>query len=121
MFEKRAVLLKTRASLWKSMPFNFGYNFRIFVKQISKSNKYQKRNGSSRTDPPRKRKQICNFPNQHHDIWEWYKKMEASFWTAEEIDLHQDLTDWNTSLTDDEKYFIKHILSFLCCIRWNCK
>ena len=32
------------------------------------------------------------FPIQHHDIWEWYKKMEASFWTAEEIDLHQDLT-----------------------------
>jgi ribonucleoside-diphosphate reductase beta chain len=31
------------------------------------------------------------FPIQHHDIWEWYKKSEASFWTAEEIDLHQDL------------------------------
>ena len=27
------------------------------------------------------------FPIQHHDIWEWYKKSEASFWTAEEIDL----------------------------------
>jgi ribonucleoside-diphosphate reductase beta chain len=52
------------------------------------------------------------FPIKHHDIWEWYKKMEASFWTAEEIDLHQDLTDWNTKLTDDEKYFIKHILAF---------
>ncbi len=52
------------------------------------------------------------FPIQHHDIWEWYKKMEASFWTAEEIDLHQDLTDWNTKLTEDEKYFIKHILAF---------
>ena len=52
------------------------------------------------------------FPIQHHDIWEWYKKMEASFWTAEEIDLHQDLTDWNSKLNDDEKYFIKHILAF---------
>ncbi len=52
------------------------------------------------------------FPIQHHDIWEWYKKMEASFWTAEEIDLHQDLSDWNTKLTNDEKYFIKHILAF---------
>ena len=52
------------------------------------------------------------FPIQHHDIWEWYKKMEASFWTAEEIDLHQDLADWNTKLNDDEKYFIKHILAF---------
>ncbi|MFD2891996.1 ribonucleotide-diphosphate reductase subunit beta [Flavobacterium chuncheonense] len=52
------------------------------------------------------------FPIKHHDIWEWYKKMEASFWTAEEIDLHQDVTDWNTKLNDDEKYFIKHILAF---------
>ena len=52
------------------------------------------------------------FPIKHHDIWEWYKKMEASFWTAEEIDLHQDLNDWNTKLSKDEKYFIKHILAF---------
>ncbi|NJM78891.1 MAG: ribonucleoside-diphosphate reductase [Flavobacterium sp.] len=52
------------------------------------------------------------FPIKHHDIWEWYKKMEASFWTAEEIDLHQDISDWNTKLNNDEKYFIKHILAF---------
>ncbi|EAR02618.1 ribonucleotide-diphosphate reductase subunit beta [Maribacter sp. HTCC2170] len=52
------------------------------------------------------------FPIQHHDLWEWYKKQEACIWTAEEIDLHQDLTDWNTKLNDDEKYFIKHILAF---------
>ena len=52
------------------------------------------------------------FPIKHHDIWEWYKKMEASFWTAEEIDLSQDLNDWNNRLNEDEKYFIKHILAF---------
>jgi ribonucleoside-diphosphate reductase beta chain len=52
------------------------------------------------------------FPIQHHDIWEWYKKMEASFWTAEEIDLSQDLNDWNNKLSDDERYFVKHILAF---------
>ena len=52
------------------------------------------------------------FPIEHHDIWEWYKKCEESFWTAEEIDLHQDLTDWKTKLNDDERYFIKHILAF---------
>ncbi len=52
------------------------------------------------------------FPIQHHDIWEWYKKQEASFWTAEEIDLQQDITDWNNQLNDDERYFIKHILAF---------
>jgi ribonucleoside-diphosphate reductase beta chain len=52
------------------------------------------------------------FPIKHHDIWEWYKKMEASFWTAEEIDLSQDINDWNNKLNDDERYFIKHILAF---------
>jgi ribonucleoside-diphosphate reductase beta chain len=52
------------------------------------------------------------FPIQHQDIWEWYKKSEASFWTAEEIDLHQDLSDWTTKLTNDERFFVKHILAF---------
>jgi ribonucleoside-diphosphate reductase beta chain len=52
------------------------------------------------------------FPIKHDDIWEWYKKCEASFWTAEEIDLHSDLSDWTDKLNDDERYFIKHILAF---------
>jgi ribonucleoside-diphosphate reductase beta chain len=52
------------------------------------------------------------FPIKHHDIWEWYKKMEASFWTAEEIDLSQDLNDWNNKLNEEERYFVKHILAF---------
>ena len=52
------------------------------------------------------------FPIEQHEIWEMYKLHAASFWTAEEIDLHQDLSDWNSKLNDDEKYFIKHILAF---------
>lgn len=52
------------------------------------------------------------FPIEHHDIWEWYKKAEASFWTAEEIDLHSDLADWENKLNEDERYFIKHVLAF---------
>ena len=52
------------------------------------------------------------FPIQHDDIWKFYKQAEASFWTAEEIDLSQDLTDWNEKLNDDERYFVKHILAF---------
>ena len=52
------------------------------------------------------------FPIKHQDIWEFYKSMEASFWTAEEIDLSQDLNDWNNKLNNDERYFIKHILAF---------
>ena len=51
------------------------------------------------------------FPIQHSDIWDWYKKQEASFWIAEEIDLHQDVVDWK-KLNDDERYFLKHILAF---------
>ncbi len=52
------------------------------------------------------------FPIQHDDLWEWYKKQQACFWTAEEIDLNPDIVDWTTKLTDDERYFIKHILAF---------
>ncbi|ADY29495.1 MULTISPECIES: ribonucleotide-diphosphate reductase subunit beta [Cellulophaga] len=52
------------------------------------------------------------FPIKHNDLWDWYKKCEASFWTAEEIDLHADLDDWKNKLNDDERYFIKHILAF---------
>ncbi len=52
------------------------------------------------------------FPIKHDDIWKFYKKSEASFWTAEEIDLAQDLVDWENKLNDDERYFIKHVLAF---------
>ncbi|HEY0978035.1 MAG TPA: ribonucleoside-diphosphate reductase small subunit [Flavobacteriales bacterium] len=52
------------------------------------------------------------FPIQHNDIWQFYKKHEASFWTAEEIDLQADLSDWSDKLNDDERYFIKHVLAF---------
>ncbi|MGA9324664.1 MAG: ribonucleotide-diphosphate reductase subunit beta, partial [Salegentibacter sp.] len=52
------------------------------------------------------------FPVKHHDLWDWYKKIETGFWTAEQIDLHQDLNDWNHKLNSDERYFIKHILAF---------
>ena len=52
------------------------------------------------------------FPIKHDDIWSFYKKSEASFWTAEEIDLHQDLSDWENRLNEDEKHFIKHVLAF---------
>lgn len=51
------------------------------------------------------------FPIEHNDIWEFYKKAEASFWTAEEIDLSQDLKDWE-NLNDGERHFISHVLAF---------
>ncbi len=52
------------------------------------------------------------FPIEHDDIWAFYKKAEASFWTAEEIDLHQDLSDWQNKLNDNERYFVKNVLAF---------
>jgi ribonucleoside-diphosphate reductase beta chain len=51
------------------------------------------------------------FPIKHNDIWKMYKQAEASFWTAEEIDLSSDLSDWD-KLSDNERYFIKHVLAF---------
>jgi ribonucleoside-diphosphate reductase beta chain len=52
------------------------------------------------------------FPLKYHDIWEMYKTAEHSFWTAEEIDLGQDISDWENKLNDDEQHFVKHVLAF---------
>jgi ribonucleoside-diphosphate reductase beta chain len=51
------------------------------------------------------------FPIQYDDIWEYYKQHQAAFWTAEEVDLSNDIRDWN-NLTENEQYFVKNILSF---------
>merc|ERR1711979_23565 len=51
------------------------------------------------------------FPIQYPAVWEMYKKHEASFWTAEEIDLSMDNKDWE-NLSLDEQHFIKHVLAF---------
>ncbi|EPY53693.1 ribonucleotide reductase small subunit Suc22 [Schizosaccharomyces cryophilus OY26] len=52
------------------------------------------------------------FPIQYHEIWQFYKKAEASFWTAEEIDLSKDLIDWDNKLNADERYFISTVLAY---------
>lgn len=51
------------------------------------------------------------FPIQYPDIWQMYKKAEASFWTVEEVDLSKDLSDW-ANLKDSERHFISHVLAF---------
>lgn len=51
------------------------------------------------------------FPIQWPDIWQMYKKAEASFWTVEEVDLSKDAFDWGR-LTSSEKHFISHVLAF---------
>ncbi|ORY56797.1 ribonucleotide reductase small subunit [Leucosporidium creatinivorum] len=52
------------------------------------------------------------FPIKYHEIWAQYKKAEASFWTAEEMDLSKDMHDWDNKLKEDERYFIQHVLAF---------
>jgi ribonucleoside-diphosphate reductase beta chain len=52
------------------------------------------------------------FPIEHNDIWEMYKNQQASFWTAEEIDMSSDISDWENKLNDNERHFIKHVLAF---------
>merc|ERR1712130_282253 len=51
------------------------------------------------------------LPIQYNDIWQMYKKAQASFWTVEEVDLQWDLRDWD-ALKPDEKHFISHVLAF---------
>ena len=59
-------------------------------------------------DNPRR---YCLFPIKYHEIWEFYKKAQASFWTAEEVDLSKDLGDWER-LSNDDQHFISRILAF---------
>ncbi|XP_042034383.1 ribonucleoside-diphosphate reductase small chain-like [Salvia splendens] len=54
---------------------------------------------------------FCMFPIHYPQVWEMYKKAEASFWTAEEVDLSADQRHFD-SLTADEQHFIKHVLAF---------
>lgn len=61
----------------------------------------------TRDDPER----FVLFPLKHKDIWEMYKKAEASFWTAEELDLAQDVKDYE-KLTPNERHFIEQTLAF---------
>jgi ribonucleoside-diphosphate reductase beta chain len=51
------------------------------------------------------------YPIQHDDLWSEFKRQEASFWTAEEVDLTEDRRDWD-ALKEEERHFIKHVLAF---------
>lgn len=52
------------------------------------------------------------FPIKYHEIWQAYKRAEASFWTAEEIDLSKDIHDWNNRMNEHERFFISRVLAF---------
>lgn len=76
-------------------------------------NQIQKQNNTCFSEPilESNKDRFVLFPIKHNEIWNMYKKAEASFWTAEEIDLTSDLTDWE-KLNNNERHFIKHILAF---------
>jgi len=78
------------------------------VSRISQELKELEKNEPLLMENPRR---FVMFPIQYPQVWEMYKKHEASFWTAEEVDLSQDNKDWD-SLTDNERHFVKHVLAF---------
>ena len=57
-------------------------------------------------------KRYVIFPIKHNEVWKMYKKAEANFWTAEEIDLSKDLNDFNDKMNEDEKFFVENVLAF---------
>ena len=57
-------------------------------------------------------KRYVIFPIKYDDVWRMYKKAEANFWTAEELDLSKDLNDFNEKLDDGERYFVENVLAF---------
>lgn len=52
------------------------------------------------------------FPIKYNNIWQMYKKAEASFWTVEEVDLTRDIEHWEEKLTNNERFFISNVLAF---------
>jgi ribonucleotide reductase beta subunit family protein with ferritin-like domain len=52
------------------------------------------------------------YPIKYDNIWKMFKTAESAFWTVEEVDLSKDIDDWEHKLSDNERYFIKHILAF---------
>ncbi|XP_005953175.1 ribonucleoside-diphosphate reductase subunit M2 [Haplochromis burtoni] len=81
---------------------------RIFDAAAPKVKKSSQEEEPLLKDNPRR---FVIFPIEYHDIWQMYKKAEASFWTAEEVDLSKDLQHWD-AMKDEERYFISHVLAF---------
>lgn len=52
------------------------------------------------------------FPIQYPDVWKFYLRHKASFWTPEEIDLSADIDHWENKLNDNERHFVSHVLAF---------
>ncbi|XP_071716295.1 ribonucleoside-diphosphate reductase small chain A [Rutidosis leptorrhynchoides] len=80
----------------------------------SLKNETEHQNGAEDEQEPilmEQNQRFCMFPIRYHQLWEMYKKSQASFWVAEEVDLSMDVQQWQ-NLTESEKQFISHILAF---------
>ena len=55
---------------------------------------------------------LSPFPIEHHDIWHEYRRQLASFWVPAEVDMSRDRADFRDVLNDDERRFVKHIITF---------
>lgn len=51
------------------------------------------------------------FPLKDKEIFDFYKRCEAAFWTAEEIDMSQDRSDF-MAMPQGRQHFISHVLAF---------
>ena len=57
-------------------------------------------------------RRFCLFPTKHKDIWDYYKKLESTLWTSADISLDQDVVDYRTKLTDNERHYVDKVLAF---------
>lgn len=60
---------------------------------------------------PSNNRLVC-YPIIYREAWRMYKNAFASIWKAEEVDMTQDVVDWNTKMGNDERQFIKFVLAF---------
>jgi ribonucleoside-diphosphate reductase subunit M2 len=88
-----------------------------YIEEIKhlKEELYQLKNGTKNTSElllSEEEQRYVIFPIKYDEVWKMYKKAEANFWTAEELDLSKDLKDFNDKLNDNERYFIENVLAF---------
>jgi ribonucleotide reductase beta subunit family protein with ferritin-like domain len=87
---------------------NFGLQI-FFTNKMSDIDSYdEKRDEPILQDDPTR---FTMFPLKHLDLWNAYTNHMKAFWSHDEIDYPADKDDW-VKLTNEEKYFIEHILAF---------
>jgi len=98
----------------KPMSFNFDTAKEDALKEYERKKRIEEEQERLVREEPLLRPNPRRFvilPIQYPDIWQMYKKAEASFWTIEEVDLSRDVAHWE-ALKNDERYFISHVLAF---------